>query len=296
MGDILTTVAIPSGTRSSTYSKKYAVMFVVLCIISVCIISFQPSYLLSTLTFKVDVNDNADTDDVVCDRPRPLPDKISYADLKHHSHPGLRPKVILVGMPKSGTTSLGGLFRSAGFSTCDFRCTIGNQTRVYIAACIRQAIVDGNPPFATCGDYEAYSQIDMGNPGGNCYFPAIQALEEIHKENPTAVLVLNLRNVTHWTSSVLHWPPYIRASDPLSLSNRLVKCEAGPKSTSPEALAYWYCEHTQRIREFVARHPSHTLVEVDIEDAASGEKLANFFGVDPSHWQQLNKNNKNSSK
>jgi hypothetical protein len=240
--------------------------------------------------------DSDETEDAACDRPRPLPDTISYADLKHHARPSLRPKIILVGMPKSGTTSVGGFFRSAGFSTCDDKCIAGGQKRVTIATCIRQAVVDGKPPLATCGDYEAYAQADVAYPDAKvgCYFPQIQALEAIHNENPSAVFVLNLRNVTHWTTSVWNWPPNVPPgpSHPMSLSYRLGKCEVGPNSTSPEALAAWYCEHTLRIREFVAQHPSHTLVEVDIEDAASGEKLANFFGVDPSHWKHKNKNTK----
>jgi hypothetical protein len=89
-----------------------------------------------------------DTDYNACDRPRPLPDTVSCADLKHHARPSQRPKIILVGMKKSGTTSIGAFFDSAGFSKCDWQCPIGNKTLVTVATCIRQAIVDGKPPLA----------------------------------------------------------------------------------------------------------------------------------------------------
>jgi hypothetical protein len=236
-------------------------------------------------------NDLCQTDDeTACDRPRPLlPGRtISHADLKHHSRPGLRPKIILVGVPKSGSTSVGEFFQSAGFSTCEHIC------RDYVGACLQLAIADGKPPLATCGDYDAYGDASIIYPkkGEHCFFAQIQALEAIHNENPSAVFVLNLRNVTHWTTSVLNWPPHSSPHHPGSLSYQLAKCQAGPTNSSSPALAAWYCEHTQRIREFVAKHSSHTLIEIDIEDAASGEKLANFFGVDPSHWKHKNKNTK----
>ena len=290
---LATIIALPI-TRRSTH-HKYAMLIVGLSIFS-CIISCWPYFLSDD--FRRPMGDQpkekVETDDsAACDRPQPLPDTIFYADLKHHADPSLRPKIVLVGMKKSGTTSMGIFFDSAGFSKCDWRCTVGNKRKfVTIATCIRQAIVDGKPPLATCGDYDAYAETDVAYPDGKegCFFPQIEALDAIHDENPSAVFVLNLRNVNHWTTSVLHWPPGTYPSDPTSLSYRLAKCEAGPRSASPEALAAWYCDHTRRIRDFVAHHPSHTLVEVDIEDAASGAELVNFFGVDHSHWQHVNKN------
>ena len=67
-------------------------------------------------------------------------------------------------------------------------------------ACIQKAVENNTPPLATCGNYTVWTQLDypMNN---DCYFPQVSALEEIVKENPDAVLILPLRNVSRWINS-----------------------------------------------------------------------------------------------
>jgi hypothetical protein len=53
-----------------------------------------------------------------------------------------------------------------------------------------------------------------------------------------------------------------------------------------------YEEHHNRIRDFVQRHPSHALVEVNITEDSAGDVLAEAFGLDAKRWTQKNKNKK----
>eukprot|EP00587_Corethron_hystrix_P016082 CAMPEP_0113325106 /NCGR_PEP_ID=MMETSP0010_2-20120614/17513_1 /TAXON_ID=216773 ORGANISM="Corethron hystrix, Strain 308" /NCGR_SAMPLE_ID=MMETSP0010_2 /ASSEMBLY_ACC=CAM_ASM_000155 /LENGTH=88 /DNA_ID=CAMNT_0000184753 /DNA_START=648 /DNA_END=911 /DNA_ORIENTATION=- /assembly_acc=CAM_ASM_000155 len=54
------------------------------------------------------------------------------------------------------------------------------------------------------------------------------------------------------------------------------------------ALQEFYVNHTKRIRDFVTKYPSHTLVEVNIEDQDAGRKLADSFGLDDRCWTRYN--------
>jgi hypothetical protein len=46
----------------------------------------------------------------------------------------------------------------------------------------------------------------------------------------------------------------------------------------------------QHVRKFVASHPSHRLVELDVEDPTTQTALAHNFGMHPSCWGKRNVN------
>jgi hypothetical protein len=113
---------------------------------------------------------------------------------------GTGEKILLVGLSKAGTTSVGGFFEKAGYNTCDFRCgpKVSNVSRT-IGRCMWQAQQERKPLIASCGgeEIEMYAQMDtIGWPRKNfCFFPQIDALKELHSEHPDATLILNMRQV-----------------------------------------------------------------------------------------------------
>lgn len=50
-----------------------------------------------------------------------------------------------------------------------------------------------------------------------------------------------------------------------------------------------YQEHTQMIRDFVRKYPSHRLIEVNITDPLAGTIMADAFDLDASCWGHHNK-------
>lgn len=176
--------------------------------------------------------------------------------------------IILVGMPKTGTSTIHSFFVRSGYRSSHFHCI----NKLYCGLCIKVAIEQGKPPLQTCGDYEVWTQMDVENLG-QCYFPQIHNLDVLHQEAPNATFILTHRNMTHWARSVTNWVGNVR-----SMAARLTKCKGGPKSRYPKDLIEWHNEHIQRIRDFVHSHPSHTLVEIDIEDPNAGEIMAQRFG------------------
>ena len=54
-------------------------------------------------------------------------------------------------------------------------------------------------------------------------------------------------------------------------------------------LAQIYDEHTRNVREFVKKHPSHHLVEVNITDPMAGKIMSTGFGLPEDCWGHKNK-------
>lgn len=190
--------------------------------------------------------------------------------------------VIVVGLPKAGTSTLKHFFLQAGFKTSHYKCQHRTK-RKFCGSCFKYAIEHKQPPLATCGDFEAYTELNyVGRKSAQeCFFPQITHLQEIHEEAPNATLILNLRNLTRWVRSVQKWH---------GLPERLMQCSCGPNSTLTDDLLKWHQDQIDRVHDFVATHPSHKLLVIDIEDPAAGEILADKFNTNSSYWGHANQN------
>jgi hypothetical protein len=121
---------------------------------------------------------------------------------------GTGEKILLVGLAKAGTTSVGGFFQRAGYNTCDFQCRDIIFNVPTLACCMWQAQQEHKPLLASCGgdEIEMYAQMDtMGWPeNGFCFFPQINALDDLHGEHPNATFILNMRQVRYPESIIFH--------------------------------------------------------------------------------------------
>ncbi|CAB9506641.1 expressed unknown protein [Seminavis robusta] len=207
--------------------------------------------------------------------------------------------VIVVGMPKTGTTTIKSFFQQAGYRSSHWRCqsqlTDHNETaeEEFCGTCIRNAINQSLPPLQTCGGYDMWAQLDFTLPPDNCIFPQVIYLEEIHQESPRATFLLNRRNMSHWFHSVDNFH---------HLGKRLIQCQGqggtpmlvpafeGPedKDAYQDAIVAWNQHHVQAVREFVHRHPSHALIEIDIEDPGTAEYMASLFQTTAEFWGHKN--------
>ena len=215
---------------------------------------------------------------------------------------GVHLPIVVLGFPKTGTTSLQAFFRCGGLDTSHYKC--GDHGTC--GECIKSALDAGHPPLRSCGDYQAWAQLDFaGNPGDAlpglnprddvCYFPQVEALDAIHAEHPTATFVLNRRSTPNaWLESVDEWN---------DLRQRLADCDitglpegvGEPGEKGDERLRAFVESHERRVREFVAAHPSHRLVEVVIDDPGAGDALETAFGISARCWGRKNVNPKDAS-
>ena len=190
---------------------------------------------------------------------------------------------INVGMPKMGSSSLQSFFKCGGISSSHYLCGKGNGL---CAKCIKDAIRIGQPPLSSCGNFDAYTQLDDGT-----LFPQIEFLNEIHQENPNATFVLPFRDIAAWYHSITNWPPK-REFALLSERMKNAKISGFPpgKGKDADEFAEWFCNHVQNIRDFVVRYPSHALVEYDIMDPNVSEFVGSAFGIKSECWGQTNAN------
>ena len=108
--------------------------------------------------------------------------------------------VLVVGMPKAGTTTINEYFKCGGAKVSHWRCY--NNEESLCGALIRDNIKSNRPALENTGNYEVYAQLD-----GDAYYPQMVALDEINNAYPNATFILNLRNVTNWANSVKHFTP-----------------------------------------------------------------------------------------
>lgn len=141
--------------------------------------------------------------------------------------------------------------------------------------------------------------------------PQHHYLEELHQQFPNATFILNLRPTQEWVNSVMRWGTTLRQEIPNEFLaqdhkrgfstfhdhatlQRYGVTHIPPQTVSDlnSTLAYIMDYHSNYVRDFVRRHPSHTLIEVDITRYDTGQRLADAFGLNETCWEHRNQNKK----
>ena len=114
------------------------------------------------------------------------------------------------------------------------------------------------------------------------------SLDVLHRDYPNATYILPLRTPLDWAKSVFNWFDMRgRVISEYVAFNQSIKRPG--KAGAIDFLARIYHEHNDFIRDFVRRHPTHALVEVNLTDPAAGEIMATAFGFDAECWGHHNK-------
>ena len=98
--------------------------------------------------------------------------------------------------------------------------------------------------------------------------------------------------MSNWYRSISNWPP--KLTPKMSDRFRRLNITGSPskEGTDPHEFREWYCNHVTRVRDLVAKHPSHALVEIDIEDPGVAQHMEHLFGIDKKYWGHANANAK----
>jgi hypothetical protein len=228
---------------------------------------------------------------------------------------GLPPKPwIHLGLPKSGTTSLEHFWKCGGLDVSHSVCKVTNDFLIkevfdgqgggfsngrvcpsskiapckLCAECMQAAKENHLPILQSCGNYSAYAQMD--NSIRSCFWPQLSALDEIHQESPNATFVFLFRNVDSWIQSFM----LFRNGQ---LHRQFKKCKNIPYytntkkgSTTKDRLKQFMCDVVNHARNFVAAHPSHQLLEIDLDNPETGTIVSKLFGINASCWGAHNVN------
>lgn len=214
-------------------------------------------------------------------------------DTIHKSRFGkLRPPFVNLGFPKIGSTSLHALFACAGYRSMHFRCKKDKKC----SECIQESVNEGLPPFGKCDYAESYSQLDDGSWG---HFPQVEYLQQLVNEfadnqgfPQNGTFLLLHRNMSKWYRSLTNWPPGNEPGSHMSDGLMLADITGFPagRGRNEKEFSDWFCSHVKRVREVVDGHPSHSLVEINIDDPGAGDLITDIFDINPTCWGHRNAN------
>ena len=237
---------------------------------------------------------------------------------KPYADPLVPLPVLNVGMPKSGSTTLHRYYTCKGLNSTHWT---DNTPGGFEGLCMRDAVRAGLPPLETCSHHaQALMQMDVAFPFGHrnqrygtsehhsvssrddCFFPQLSVLEELHAENEDATFVLTFRPVRDWVNSMVNWyelmerlrkchlPNLPRGIPDLSSSSPGGNNGSGNNNRNNKnnkdvraVMAHFFCSHVNHVRSFVAKHPSHTLLELDLYDPNTPVLLDKLFPSKPSN-------------
>ena len=232
--------------------------------------------------------------------------------------------IIVVGYPKSGTTSVWRAFTCAGIVSQHFCCCGDTSdhppcTKITMARCILENMARNRSMLEGCGNYEVFTQIDGERPVSvnsqgqkgvlmedgswkiyahntfnerqmmmRHFLPQHFYLERLHKEEPNATYILPLRDSIAWANSAFNW---------FQMRGRIINeymafnssIERPGKARALRFLARVYDEHTHYIRDFVRKYQSHALFEFNITDPNAGNMLSKAIGIPEECWGHHNK-------
>lgn len=198
-------------------------------------------------------------------------------------------RVINLGLPKSGTTTLARALRRAGLATADHRIR-GAQTDdaalrgAYVGDLIYRGLFETGDPLAHLQGFAAISEMSVLREGRSLWpqtdFAVIKAIRDLH---PDARFVATRRDAFAMSQSMLAWS---------NMGDRLHQADipglpAGFGDTTRARIA-WIEGHHAHLRAIFAGDAR--FFELDIAAGDARDRLAAFLGRDLPWWGRSNVN------
>ena len=197
-----------------------------------------------------------------------------------------KPTIIIVGFPKSGTSTLQKAFAKSGIRSAHWK----HDGKV-VGKMIYDGWFDEGDPFFHFDDVDAITQMDFcnsPNPGDplQSYWPNldISLLIAIRKMYPNCKFILNFRSPNATTNSMSRW---------YNLQQRIIQsdCTGLPKGRgSLEEIERWITTHIDAIRHVFQE--DENFLDLDIASSDARTTLETFLGRKLSWWGVANKNDK----
>jgi hypothetical protein len=111
--------------------------------------------------------------------------------------------ILLIGFPKSGTTSFQSLFHKLGYKSIHWQCDKG-----YIGTIIQSNKHNHLPLLSGFDKYDCITQMDVCISEKHCYWPQLTDYQQLYYENQDAVFILNKRDPEKILSSFKRWSNY----------------------------------------------------------------------------------------
>jgi hypothetical protein len=108
--------------------------------------------------------------------------------------------IILIGLPKSGTTSFHKLFLKLGYNSYHWK-----KNKRYIGILIKRNKNNNKPLLNDFKNTDVITQMDICISYNKAYWPQITDFEQLYYENPEAIFILNKRKPENLLLSFKKW-------------------------------------------------------------------------------------------
>ncbi len=201
-----------------------------------------------------------------------------------------RLRVINLGLPKSGTTTLGEALRRAGLAVADWRIRKGQSRddrlrRAFVGKLMYRGYFETGDPLALMEEFDAFSEIDALRRGLNLW-PQTDwgLLSAIRFHHPGARFILTRRDAVKQSDSMARWSDLGRV--------RL------PANAIPGLPQGWGASHEERVRWIEAHDAfcrqvfagADDFLEYDVEDPDARARISAFLGLELPWWGVANAN------
>ncbi|MGC9368981.1 MAG: sulfotransferase [Paracoccaceae bacterium] len=199
-------------------------------------------------------------------------------------------KVINLGLPKSGTTTLGEALRRAGLRVADWRIRAGQSDgdrlkRAFVGKLMYQGYFETGDPLSLMPEFDAFTEIDIVREGLNLWPQTDWGLiAAIRAHHPGARFILTHRDPAGLSDSMGRWSNLGRTRLPI---NAIPGLPEGYGGTDAERIRwieghYAFC---RRVFDGAA-----DFLEYDVEEPSAPARIGDFLGVDLPWWGVANAN------
>lgn len=108
--------------------------------------------------------------------------------------------IILIGFPKSGTSSFHKLFEQLGYKSYHWK-----KDDEYIGMMIYKNKINKKPLLNDFLETDVITQMDICINKENCYWPQLVDYKQLYKENSESIFILNKRNPEKLLDSFKRW-------------------------------------------------------------------------------------------
>lgn len=195
-------------------------------------------------------------------------------------------RVINLGLPKSGTTTLGEALKKAGLTVADWKIRPGQPgPRGFVGKLMYQGYFETGDPLALMPAFDAFTEIDIVRNGLNLWpqtdWGLISAIRDHH---PGARFLLTTRDPAKLSDSMGRWSNLGSHRLPVSAIPGLPE---GYGATDAERIR-WIEGHFRFCRKVFEN--ADDFLEYDVADPGAPAKISAFLGITLPWWGIANAN------
>ena len=196
-------------------------------------------------------------------------------------------RVINLGLPKSGTTTLGEALKRAGMRVADWKIRRGQSEtqRGFVGKLMYDGYYGSGDPLQHLHEFNAFTEIEIVREGKNLWPQTDWALlAAIRARYPGAKFILSYRDPVKHAGSMRRWSNLGKTRLP---GNAVPGLPEG-FGARPGELERWIAGHTAFCRQVFKGAGDY--MDYDIQDPGARDRIAAFLGIDLPWWGKANVN------